>query len=103
MLAKYVLATTIFCLCATAGHATDPFPAGTDFVRRAGQAGSQQIADARGALAISTDPAVRQLARRPEDDGVAANGADTALQEFARDRVPILRQRLAALRSLRTS
>jgi predicted outer membrane protein len=33
----------------------------------------------------------------------AANGADTALQEFARRTMPILRQRLASLQSLRTS
>ena len=33
----------------------------------------------------------------------AANGADAALQEFARSTVPILRQRLATLRALRTS
>jgi len=33
----------------------------------------------------------------------AANGADTQLQEYARETVPILRQRLASLRSLRTS
>jgi predicted outer membrane protein len=33
----------------------------------------------------------------------AANGADAALQKFARSRVPILRQRLATLRAVRTS
>jgi predicted outer membrane protein len=33
----------------------------------------------------------------------AANGADTSLQEFARDKMPTLRQRLVSLKILRTS
>jgi predicted outer membrane protein len=33
----------------------------------------------------------------------AVNGADTDLQAFARDQVPVLRRRLVSLRLLRTS
>jgi predicted outer membrane protein len=156
MLAKYVFVATMSCLGVTSlGRAADTFPADADFVRKAARSGNQEIADARGALAMSKDPAIQELAKRIEEDGTSANrrlaaleiekgwptpavdppyamspysdhryivrqiraqldalkfytqeaddGADTALQEFARGTVPILRQRLASLRSVRSS
>jgi putative membrane protein len=156
MLGKYVLLSTVLCLGQiTLGRAADQFPADTEFVRKAEQAGAQDIADSRSALAKSKDPAILTVAKQIQEersvltrrlatlsvekgwptptldppntmshysdhryvvrqiqaqqDALAfyaeesANGADTQLQEVARGTVPILRRRLASLRSLRTS
>jgi predicted outer membrane protein len=152
---KYVFVTVIACLCVTVGRAADTFPTDTDFVKKAQGSGNQEIADARGALAMSKNLAVLEVAKRIEEDGgmvnrrlerlaidkgwpapvldppyslspysdkrylvrqiraqkdalrfyteEAANGTDTALQEFALSTVPILRMRLAILQSIRTS
>ena len=74
MLAKYVLVTAAFLLGGvTLGRAADQFPADTEFVRKAEQAGAQEIADSRGALAMSKDSAILAVAKRSLEDGTAAN------------------------------
>jgi putative membrane protein len=156
MLLRCILFVTICCVAVTTlGRAADPFPADTDFVRKAEQACSQEIGDARLAITKSNDPIIRGVAKRMQDDGTAetqrlaalavekgwptaaldpndtwsrysdhryvlrqiraqqnaialyteeaANGADTKLQELARNTLPTLRRRLESLRLLRTS
>jgi putative membrane protein len=135
--------------------AADHFPADNDFVRKAEQAANQEVADARFALKMSSQPDVRRAAQIMQRDGEtanrrlaalavqkgwpsptldmpditsdysdhgfvarqisaqqdaigfyeeeAANGADTDLQEFARQTLPTLQHSLDSLRSLRSS
>jgi predicted outer membrane protein len=65
---------TAFCLgVVTLGRAADQFPVDTGFVRNAEQAGTQEIADARGALAMSKNSAVHEVAKRIEEDGTLVN------------------------------
>lgn len=135
--------------------AADQFPADSDFVTRAEQAGNQEVVAARTALTKSRNLPLRTIAAALQRDGEAANrrlstmavekgwptpsldapddsrdysdhhfvvsqirahhvaialyreeattGADTDLQEFARNTLPTLLRRLLALQSLRSS
>jgi putative membrane protein len=61
------------------GRAADQFAADADFVRRAEQAGNQEMADARSALASSKDSAVQTVAKLLQTDGAQATRRLAAL------------------------
>jgi predicted outer membrane protein len=77
---RAILLLTIFALgAAPLSQAADPFPADTDFVRKAERAGNQEIADARVALSMSKDPAIQAVAKQMLDDGKGENQRLAAL------------------------
>jgi predicted outer membrane protein len=70
MLVKYVLLSTVLWLgLITLGRAADQFPADAEFVRKAVQAGAQEIADSQSALAKSKDPAILAVAKQIQEEG----------------------------------
>jgi predicted outer membrane protein len=67
---KSVSFATVTCLALTSvSFGADHFPADTDFVRKAEQAGAQEVADAQFVLAKAHDPAVRKVAVLLQADG----------------------------------
>jgi putative membrane protein len=69
MLVKCVLLSTALYLgLISLGGAADQFPADTEFVRKAEQAGAQEIADSRSALAESKDPAIIAVAKQMQEE-----------------------------------
>lgn len=60
-------------LLASTAHAADQYPADTDFVTKAEQAGNQEVLAATTALSKSRNPNVRRVAKALRLDGEAAN------------------------------
>jgi putative membrane protein len=60
-------------LLASTAHAADQYPADTDFVTKAEQAGNQDVLAATAALSKSGNPNVRRVAKVLRLDGEAAN------------------------------
>ena len=71
---KYSLLMALLCLGGpTLSHATDQFSADTSFVGKAEQASSQDMTDSSDAIAMTTNAALRTLAKRIHDDENSAN------------------------------
>jgi predicted outer membrane protein len=80
MIAKYVSLAALGCLAVVSvSFGADNFSADTDFVRKAEQAGAQEVVDARFVLAKSSDPAIRRVAKLMLADGTHANQRLAAL------------------------
>jgi putative membrane protein len=156
MIPKSIVIIAVSCLLLSSlARAVDQFPADTNFVAKAEQAGNLEVLAARTALTHSRNPNLRKIAKALQIDGASVNrrlatlavekgwpspsldapddsgdysdhhfvvgqirahqvaialyrqeastGADTDLQEFARNTLPTLRRRLLALQSLRSS
>ncbi len=74
MLVKVTFAMLLVYLASmTPGRAADEYPADTDFVGKAEQSSSQEMADSKEALAKSKDPAILAVAKSIQKDGAAAN------------------------------
>jgi putative membrane protein len=74
MLPKYAVPVTVSLLLLTSlAHAVDRFPADNDFVRKAEQAGDQEVLAARTALTKSRNLDVRRIATAMQRDGTTVN------------------------------
>jgi putative membrane protein len=65
-------ASAALLLLASTAHAADQYPADTDFVTKAEQAGNQEVLAATAALSKSGNPNVRRVAKALRLDGEAA-------------------------------